>query len=219
MTQPSPSWVRQGRAMFVVLHLLAVGLAAIPAPVGGMSRRAWKQPTVQGEIQAWADRLGVDADALESGLWDVAVQFMGARKKVLRPFRPYYFRLGTQQSWRMFVAPHRHPSRLHIDVWEGADWRNIYIQTTPGDDWMEEVLEGDRFRSALFRYAWPQYERPYRHLARWLAKRAADDFPDATRLRTRWYRKTTPTPRQMRRGTGPEGRFHSAFVVEIERSP
>lgn len=219
MSAPSPGWLRQGRAVFVALHLTAVGLAAIPAPVGGMNRSSWAQPTVRGEIEAWAARLGMPADTLEQGLWDLSVRVMAVRRVVLRPFTPYLDRLGTQQSWRMFVAPHRHPSRLHIDVWEGSGWRTVYVQTTAGEHFLEDVLEGDRFRSALFRYAWPQYKGPYRHLGRWVARRAAEAYPDATRVRLRWFRQETPTPAQMRAGEGPEGRFHSAFVVDLERQP
>lgn len=219
MSETSPPWVRQARAIFVAAHLVAVGLAAIPAPVGGMSRAAWKQPTVRGEIEAWAQRLGMQTDTLEQGLWDIAVDVMAVRRVALRPFQVYYHRLGAQQSWRMFVAPHRHPSRLHIDLWEGEDWRNVYVQTTAGEHWLEDILEGDRFRSALFRYAWPQYRGPYRHLARWVALRAQEDFPDATRVRLRWHRLATPPPGELRAGAAPEGRFHSAFVVDLDPTP
>jgi len=219
MSEPSPGWVRQGRALFVAVHLIAVGLAAIPAPVGGMNRAAWKQPTVRGELEAWAGRLSLETETLEQGLWDIAVNLMAVRKVALWPFQTYYHRLGAQQSWRMFVAPHRHPSRLHIDLWEGEAWRNVYVQTTPGEHWLEDVLEGDRFRSALFRYAWPQYRTPYRHLARWVASRAEDEFPDATRVRLRWHREPTPSPAERRAGEIPRGRFHSAYVVDLDRNP
>jgi hypothetical protein len=219
MSEQSPPWVRHGRAAFVVLHLVAVGLAAIPAPVGGMNRGAWKTPTVRTEIDAWADRLGVEREAFEQDLWDLAVGVMAVRKVALAPFQPYYHRLGAQQSWRMFVAPHTHPSRLHIDIEEGGEWYNIYEQTTAGEHYLEDELEGDRFRSALFRYAWPAFKGPYQHLARWVAGRVAEDFPDATRVRLRWHQRATPSPEDMRAGRIDEGRFHSAFVVAIEREP
>ena len=217
MSPPSPPWVRHGRAAFVALHLLAIGLAAIPAPVGGMNRSAWKAPTVQGELHAWADRLGMDHDAFEERLWGIAVAVMDVRGIVLRPFVQYYHRLGTQQSWRMFVAPHTHPSRLHIDIEEDGEWFNVYEQTTPGEHYLEDQLESDRFRSALFRYAWPAYKRPYQHLARWVAAHAQRDFPDATRVRLRWHRQTTPSAAERRAGRVDEGRFHSAFIVELDR--
>ena len=215
MESQTPTWVRQGRAVFVALHLVAIGLAAIPAPVGGMNRAAWKAPTVQGELHAWADRIGMDHEAFEDGLWELAVDVMALRSVVLRPFRLYYHRLGTQQSWRMFVAPHTHPSRLHIDIEEDGEWFNVYEQTTAGEHYLEDELEGDRFRSALFRYAWPAYKRPYRHFARWVARHAEKDFPEATRVRLRWHRRTTPSASDLRAGRIEEGRFHSAFVVEL----
>ena len=41
------------RAVFVAYHIVAITLQALPAPAGGMSRTAWKEPTVQGEIASF----------------------------------------------------------------------------------------------------------------------------------------------------------------------
>ena len=38
------------RTLFIAVHLLAITLMALPAPSGGMSRSAWKDPTVQAEF-------------------------------------------------------------------------------------------------------------------------------------------------------------------------
>ena len=203
---------RQGwphvRALLVLAHLLAILAVAVPAPAGGMRRTAWKAPTVQAELPAWATRFrsaGVEvSDAeFEDRLWRFASRYMDVRGGLLDPLRPYYRYAGTSQSWRMFVAPHRHPSRLEVAVKQGADWEVVYLQARPGADWMQPVLEHDRTRSVLFRYAWKSFRGSYKKLARWLAVRAFQDFPDATEVRVRWLKQQTPSPREVRAGDEP----------------
>ncbi len=206
---------RHVRGGLVAAHIAAVVLGALPAPEGGMNRKMWKEPTVQGELGAWADRLGMAPDAFEDGLWTLAVGVMRGRRVALTPFQPYYRWAGTTQSWRMFVAPHKFPSRLHVDVREGGEWRSVYVQATPGEGWLEPVLEADRFRSVLFRYAWPSFGRPYDQLVDWLAACAADDFPDADQIRVRWARSRTLPPEAVRAGAVPSVQFHKARVVEL----
>lgn len=224
MSQPSPP-ARPGawphlRAVLILLHVALIGAAAVPAPEGGMRRKAWQDPTVQGEISAWGDRLrgiGLDvSDAeIESGLWDFAVDYMAARNAALKPARPYYRYLGTEQSWRMFVAPHKHPSRLELSIDRGAGWEVVYLQSTPGEGWLEDILEHDRSRSLLFRYTWRSFRRAYRHMVAWLGEHAARDFPDATRMRARWMRQRTPTPAQARAGKAPPIDPHSEEIVDL----
>lgn len=225
MAEPSQSTALRAlwphtRAILILLHVAAIGLSAIPAPEGGMQRKAWKDPTVQGELAAWGGRLrGVGlsmSDAqLEDALWAFAVRYMQVRGKLLAPARPYYRRLGTAQSWRMFVAPHKHPSRLEIAMDRGQGWEVVYLQSSPGEGWLEDALEHDRTRSVLFRYAWKSYRRPYRHMVKWLADRAEQDFPDATQMRVRWRKQRTPTPQQVRAGDPPPINDHSERIVNL----
>ena len=211
--RPTPPFWLHLRAVLVVLHILAVVLVAIPAPQGGMDRRAWAEPTVQAEFAAWGVQLralGVpwtDTD-LQEHLWTAATTYMDVRTKVLAPIRPYNRYLGTGQSWRMFVAPHRHPSRLEVAVKEADQWRVVYLQPRPGPDWLEDLLEHDRTRSVLFRYAWPAYRGRHKRLSRWLAHRAAGDFPGASHVRVRWLRQRTPSPVEARTGTIPPVAVH-----------
>lgn len=205
------------RALFVVLHVAAIVLVAIPAPQGGMNRKAWKQPTVQAEFAAWGDRLrgmglSLTNDELEDHLWSFAGSYMRIRNRVLAPTRPYTTYLGTSQSWRMFVAPHRHPSRLEVAVQRGDDWEVVYLQTRPGPDWLEHILEHDRTRSVLFRYAWPAYRGRYKRFSQWLATRAAADFPDAEQVRVRWLRQRSPSPAQVRAHQAPPVTPHGERV-------
>ncbi len=196
------------RAVLVLLHIFAVVAVAVPAPHGGRDRRAWRDPTVQAEFAAWGARLrawGVPwTDArLEDHLWTFATHYMRARQLVLAPIRPYNRYLGTGQSWRMFVAPHRQPSRLEVALQDGDAWQVVYLQTRSGDDWLEGLLEHDRTRSVLFRYAWPAYRGRYKRLSSWLAHRALEDFPDASAVRVRWLRQRSPSPAELRSGNLP----------------
>ncbi len=203
------------RALLITAHILAVIAAAIPAPAGGMRRSAWKDPTVQGELQAWADRLGVEEKTLEDGLWEVAGEYMKTRQKILAPLRPYYRYLGTDQPWRMFVAPHRRPAKLHIDIERDGQWSPIYIARDPQHAWRGDLLDSARFRAALFRYSWKHYRSSFRQFASWIASAAAADFPSASRVRLRWYRYKTPSPAQVREDNIPTGAFEHALVFDL----
>jgi len=199
------SWGAHLRGLLVGLHVLAVVLVALPAPEGGMNRASWADPTVQAEFQAWADRLGalgldLGPEEIEQQAWTLAQAWTKGRNVVLKPIRPYTRYLGTNQPWRMFVAPHTHPSRLHIELREAEGWRTIYIARDPTLDWRADQLGHDRARSALFRYAWPGYSRSWKQLSRWLAERAAEDFPQATHLRLRFARQQSPSPEEVRAG-------------------
>jgi hypothetical protein len=196
------------RAVLVALHVVVVVAVAVPAPQGGMDRRAWNEATVQAEFAAWGTRLravGVPwTDAtLQEHLWNFAAAYMAIRQTVLAPAQPYTRYLGTGQSWRMFVAPHRTPSRLEVAVKENDAWRVIYLQTRPGADWSESLLEHDRTRSVLFRYAWPAYRGRHKRLSTWLARRAVSDLPEASHVRVRWLRQRTPSPAEARSGKQP----------------
>lgn len=210
------------RAVFVAYHIVAITLQALPAPAGGMSRTAWKEPTVQGEIASWTERINTwtgrsltPAEA-EDWLWDFATGFMDAREKVLAPFQPYYRYCGTWQSWRMFVAPHRFPARLHIDVREGGTWRPVFEERSEELTWMETELGHDRLRSGIFRYAWPQYRSTWKLFGKYMARRAAEDFPEADAVRLRFFEYRTRSPEEVLADTPVEGEFTDEQIIAFE---
>ena len=180
---------------------------------------------VQDEIAAWAERLavvGVDRtpEVLETELWALAEGIVARRRSLLRPFRPYYRRCGTTQSWQLFVIPQRYPARLHIDIQESGDaWRPLYIARDNEADWNRKLLDTERMRSMLFRYSWSHYQRRFRRFGRWMARKAAVDFPGAEALRLRWFRQKTPTPGQVRRGRVPEGTFEGEIEFSLVDLP
>ena len=97
-----------------------------------------------------------------------ATRYTAARKKVLEPFEPYDQYAGTDQSWHMFVAPHRNPARLYIDLsndsGQPSTWRLLYVSRHPELRWKSEVFDHSRGRAALFRYSWRHYRAPIVHL-------------------------------------------------------
>ncbi|MFT5680103.1 MAG: hypothetical protein ACI8RZ_001008 [Myxococcota bacterium] len=212
---PSPSIWPHLRALLVTAHILAVFAGAFPSASGGMNRSSWKDPTVQSEITAWGERLSIPPDELEEHLWEIATVFMGARKDVLAPFQPYYHHAGTYQAWHMFVAPHRNPARLHIEIDREGVWETIYISRDPEHAWKAELLNHSRARAALFRYSWKHYRGTLKRFGQWIAGEAAADFPDSERMRLRWYRYTTPTPQQVHTDTAPVGHFEAARVYSL----
>jgi hypothetical protein len=205
------------RALFVALHLALVTFTAMPSVGGGMNRQAWKQPTVQGEFRAWSERLGgwgldLPPDELEERAWTFAVAYEKGRGRVLDPFRWYFEVCGVWQSWKMFVAPHRFPARLEIEIRRapadgaaarGGPWEVVYAARSDEHEWMREWLDHDRFRAAVFRYAWDHYKVTRRQFADWVAKRATVDFPDASQVRVSFVRYRTASPEEVRAGVAP----------------
>ncbi len=210
------------RAVLVAVHVLAVTAMALPAPGGAMKRSAWADPTVQAELGAWAGRLqglGLDLtrEDLEARLWDLAVGVTRVRRAGLAPFRPYYRLCGTAQSWRMFVAPHRFPARLQVDIDRGKGWETVYVSRSATYTWRARQLDHDRLRAVTFRYAWHAYRGAYVGMADWLAEAARDDFPEARRLRVRYLKQRTPSPGEVRRGFEPAVEPQQVQVRDLRR--
>ena len=219
--RPRAPWFAHLRGLFVAGHLVAITLMALPAPEGGMNRASWQDPTVQGELAAWTgrlNRLGVDVTPaqVEEALWQAAVDYMRLRGRVLAPFQLYYAYCGTGQSWRMFVAPHRYPTRLHIDLEEHGRWRPLYAERDPRHDWLGRWLDHHRMRSAVFRFGWQEFGGDYRQFVDWVARRAALDFPAASRVRVYFVKYRTPSPEEVRAGRRPEGEVVHEEVRRLE---
>ncbi len=219
---------------FVAFHCIGAILMSAPSPEGSLRRSAWKEATAQAEFHAWAEGLrsvGVsitDAD-FEQLLWDVSREYVGMKSTILTPYRKYTQLSGARQGWRMFVAPHRNPSILHIDVEEKVDghlkWRNVYGSTdgllgpdrTTKGQWRSKELDHNRVRKTVFLAGWKFRRQRYRELSFWLAEKAALDFPDATRVRVRMYRYRTLTPDEVRTGQKEVGKWHSVKTFDLAK--
>ncbi len=209
------------KALLIALHLLAITLQAMPAPVGAMRKAEWKNPTVQDELSLWTARLngwGIPwtQQEFEDHAWRIARNWLRVRRVVLSPFGPYYRYCGTQQSWRMFVAPHRYPSRLHVDIQTESEWLPVYVGRDDELDWHAQWFDHDRMRSVVFRFGWKSYRASYRQFVDFMAGLAAVEFPEASHIRVRLHRARTPSPEEVRTGNLPAGHFHSVRVVELD---
>ena len=207
----------------MVFHLVAVTLMALPAPGGAMNRVAWEDPTVQGEFAVWTSRINalgiaVSQEEFEDQLFEFAEQFMSLRETVLDPFRPYHLYFGTWQSWRMFVAPHRYPGRIHIDL-QGSDdvWQPLYQSRSSEHDWNRALMDHDRMRSLTFRYSWKPYRFTWKAFGVWVAKQAAVDFPEAKRVRLQVLKYRTLTPEETRAGAEIDGKLEQALTYTLDK--
>ena len=209
------------RAILVVLHLLVITSQAMPSVGSGLSRAAWHTPTVQGEFEAWSERLqslGLDVSLqeLEDQLWDLAVSYERSRAVVLRPFMPYLRYAGTYQSWRMFVAPHRFPGRLHIEMETVEGWQTIYVARSDEHEWRRKWLDHDRLRALLFRCSWKHYRRLRSEFTDWVSRAVAEDHPEARRVRVSFHRFRTPSPEEVRSGAPVEERRELVVVRPVD---
>ena len=210
-------------AIYVLFHVASVVVSSAPAPSGVMNRSLWKDPTVQDEIKAWSGQLSalgiaVQPEQLEEAAWRLGAGWMNVRNQAMRPFRTYQRYTATVQSWRMFVAPHRYPSRVHIDIREpGGDWKPVYVGGSGEHTWCRRQLNHVRMRKVFFAYSWNRFQRSYDQLSAWLAHRAAEDFPSAAEPRVRFYKYRTLAPDEVREHRMPAGRFVLSKVVNLER--
>jgi hypothetical protein len=196
-------WWPHLRAALVALHLLAISLMAMPAPGGGMNRKNWEDPTVQDEFTAWTARFNavgvhITSRQLQDRAYTFSSKFMWVRDRALKPFNPYYTYCGTWQSWRMFVAPHRYPAKMFVDIRSDGEFQTVYEERSWTARWRGYQLDHDRFRSLIFRFSWPTYKKMYTEFVDWLAIEAAHDFPDGKELRVRFAKRRSPTPEEVR---------------------
>lgn len=200
--------LRQLRAAFVAFHIVAISLDAAPSPAAGMNRSAWREATVQRELRAWADRLHQDPEGFEERLWTLAKGFVEVRRVAMTPFRPYLELVGARQSWQMFVAPHRWPTRLQIQVARGPvapssgeeGWETLFEERSETHAWRAELFGRERVRASVFRWGWPNYAEPYRNGCQALAELAFADDPAIQAVRCRFSRVKSPSPDQVRAG-------------------
>jgi hypothetical protein len=144
--------------------------------------------------------VALPVEELEDRLWAIATGYEAARVKVLSPFEPYYVYCGTWQSWRMFVAPHRYPGRLEIEVDHGQGWEPLFVERSDAHVWRRRWMDHDRMRAAIFRYSWKHYSGSRRSFTDWVAARVAADDPSAQKVRVSFMRYRTPSPAEVLRG-------------------
>ncbi|MSQ01606.1 MAG: hypothetical protein EXR71_06905 [Myxococcales bacterium] len=147
-------------AAFVLWHALAMLASSLPSPGRGVNRSYWSEPTVQAEFQAWADVFGTDMATFQDGLYVVAVKVQWAVRSANAPFREWLWVTNTVQSWKMFVAPHRFPTRLQLRAQRSdRSWAVVYEEGDDAPKWRGERFATERMRAAVFAWGWPQNKK------------------------------------------------------------
>ncbi len=185
-----------------------------------MNRKAWADPTVQAEFAAWADRFGMEPKAFEEELWAFAEGYNRGYGRLLAPVRPYEALVGTEQSWKMFIAPHRFPTRLQIagrqtgGGTDGGDWTVLFEEGSPDATWSAGILRHERLRASIFRWGWPAYQAAWSRGCAAIARRVFADFDMFTQARCRFWKAPSPSPAQAASGVVPEGSWVYTRVVD-----
>ena len=170
-------WFTELRAVLVLLHLVAIFCMGAPAPVGGLAASTKEAPGVRQIFTDVSASTGIPAEDLEAVTWTTLKVWLDARDWVIKPFRPYYNRRGTRQSWRMMAVVNRRPARVRIEL----DGELAYRTGDPDARWMAELLEAARVRGVMFEWSWKSNRKQYTKMMEWLAERAKEERgPDTT---------------------------------------
>ncbi|MCP4502201.1 MAG: hypothetical protein GY822_19765 [Deltaproteobacteria bacterium] len=228
---PPATWWQRHKAhllaLYLLFHICGVVLQAMPAVSGGMSKAAWKDPTAQAEFHQWADlarSVGIKTtdEDFEKFLWNSARTLTDTRKVVLKPWAKYLRATGAQQSWRMFVAPHRFPSRLlveveHFDENGKRSWQEIYRSRSDEHIFLRTKLDYHRMRKYVFLTSWRHRRAAYKDLVHYVAREAAAVFPEAKRIRVRHFTQRTRTPDEVTTGVTPKGKYKNTLTVRLDK--
>jgi hypothetical protein len=206
------SW-KHVRAALLALHVVAVVLSALPSPAGGLNRKNWKDPTVQGELRAWAERFGMEQAAFEERIFGFAVAYQEGLDTLLAPVSAYEEWTHQAQSWKMFVAPHRFPARMQLQVEEAGTWRTVFEERSGEHTWNATILGLERLRASIFRWSGPGFQKPWSQACDSFAARLFADFPDATAVRCRFHKVRSPSPEEARAGEPIEGAWVYPVLV------
>lgn len=209
------------RGALVLLHVLAVLALALPSVRGNLSRKAFRDPVVQHELAQWSGRarelgFSLDNKGLEDLVFTVGHAYSDVRDVLVWPFTRYVRFFGLWQTWNLFTAPHRFPSRLEIDLEEDGRFSPLFVARSSEHTWRRAELDDVRLRKAVYLLGWHTRGADVRRFATWVAKEAAKDFPAATRVRVRFFRYKTPTPEQVRAGAPLEGAYRGERVIVLD---
>ncbi len=201
----------------MLVHLVVIFVVAFPAPVGGLDRTLWKDPTAQQEFASWAKFFHVAEPDFEEFLYQAAVKYMNGRDVIMGPFVQYVAWTGCDQPWRMFVGPQRFPSRLQVQVHRASKpadtWETLFLERDPAAAWHAELFGQERLRSQIFRWAWPNFSDEYQQGCAYFARLEFSEESDAAEVRCRFWRTQSPSPEQVRSHTEPRGSWADVRTI------
>jgi len=210
------------RGALLLLHLVAITLMALPAPVGSDQRSNYEGPEAEAELQALSDglaRVGLDVppDAIVDWSVSTSARVLALRRAALAPFQPYYRWAGTRQGYRMFSAVALRGNRLTVEVDRGDGWELLYLARSARHTWRRSQLDHELTRSMLDRYTRKRYRKRYDAVTEWIARQVAVDVPDAERVRVSFRHAPIQTAAQSRAGEIPPTLQRRTRVVEVRR--
>jgi hypothetical protein len=210
----------QLRAAFVLFHVLMVVVLSLPRPAELDRASAWQKPRIQRNFATGTRLLRglglpLEDGSLQALTWDAAQFYLRAQKRITAPFAPYAHAVGIRQGWRMFLTGGREASREHIEILEGETWRPLYVRGSREQRWFGRQLDYHRFRKVCG-FAVKGHEHEWRAFAKFLARQAAYEFPQASALRLRAELFDVPTAAEARAGVTPPVKFGREVLVRFE---
>jgi hypothetical protein len=190
------------RAVFVLLHVAAIGLLSMPAPVG-MRRSDLDDPQVATALADWHGALGLNTTEAQFAdqVWEVGGGILQVRKRLLAPFERYYALTGTRQGWRMFGQVARTPARFELWADEGEGFRPLYVAGSSEAVWQASLLRGERFRTFINQFSWKTHRGAFDRMVEWLACKRQKELPTTIAYRA-WMVKLKLPPADKLRQTG-----------------
>jgi hypothetical protein len=197
------------RAALIALHLVAIVLVSFPGDRKVGDRKRWDLQRSQDEIALWATRLSGwgwqwSPAELDAALWDLTRRYLAVRGVLVAPFAPYVAIAGVSQTWGLFSAPTRKPYALVIEIREAGAWKTVHQSNSSEADYLADTLGNNRMRKQVGRTG--RDGKLFNQLARWLARRAFADYPDADATRIRVEELDGLEPDAVRAGTPPRRR-------------
>jgi len=194
----------QLRALLIGIHLVAVVAMAIPAPVEVNRVDVDDPQVIEGmtPLHETATTMGYRGDArtFRVALFGLGKAIIAVRTAALQPFVPYYKYAGTKQSWRMFGSVPTKPARVEIRIDHGdGEVVPLFYARHPEHRWRAQQFDQERFRAFMNDFSWRRDKRAWRFFGDWVARQAAVDFPEATRIHLRVRYRPVPRPDELRR--------------------
>jgi hypothetical protein len=207
---------RVALALFVAFHAAAVCASSLPSPGAGLERSNWSDPTVQGEFAAWGALLQVEPGALQGLAYRWARRVQRLRNAANLPFDAYLDLTNSRQSWKMFVAAHRHPTRAEIAVRpRGGTWTTVFRERDPVATWRAERFAHERVRAGLFAWGWPSGVQRWNLACRGFAAELFSEDGRVDEVRCQFQKRESPSHEQVLRGEIPPE--SPVFVRVVER--
>jgi hypothetical protein len=200
MSSPQSDRVPSLRAALLAVVVFVHGVAASPLPPSPTTPKAMANPIAVEELNGWVTLLGeLGVKTTRAELTDLAIESSTVtselRTAVIKPFRPLLRITGTGQGWGLFTYPNTHPHRLVIEVERDGKFEVVYRALDPDHTYLEPQLTFRRVRGVYDDNA-SKVRPSYESFARWVARHAFEDWPDATRVRVKMIRTHVVTPGQ-----------------------